>query len=554
VGCLNARELEKKISGKAFRTLFDIMALVFFILMILLPTLFLFVYVVTDWNEIVEFVFKNPVSGNIRWFRMIDAIRISFQVAFITTVIDLIVGVPLALLLARYEFKGRRLLDALVDLPMGVPSAALGASMVLFWATGYGLGPLFGRPAGLLTRGFWLIVLTHVTFTFPYIVRSLVGVIEGVDVTYEHASRTLGAPSFTTFRTITAPLSLPGIMAGAILAFTRSLGETGATMIVAGLVETAPLAVVAMHERRLVASAAFLSMLLVLVGLAMLGAMRFVAEKFGLPFRGAWPEVERKLSGKPQRAFRDIGTISFLGSLIILPSCFSIPYVVRFWPLVSHEVFLAEDEKWKLLVDSLMTSFEVAFLATAVNLVLGLCMAILIVRRDWGRFNKLLDMLVDVPLVIPTAALGFSVYLFWGPRGLGLFETGFWLIVLTHVTFTYPYVVRTLVAALRNVDPSLEEAARTLGAPPLTAFRTVVLPLIGPGLFAGAVMAFTRSLSETGATIVVMGTARTVPVLIVEWMEASVHAAAFASAILIFVCYGLLCYGLLLALRYATRR
>ncbi len=515
----------------------------------MLPTLFLFVYVITDWDEIVEFVFRNPVSGSIRWSRMLSAIRISFQVAFVTTAIDLLIGIPLALLLARYEFRGRRVLDALVDLPMGVPSAALGASMVLFWSTSYGLGPLLGHPEGLLARGFWLIVLTHVTFTFPYIVRSLVGVIEGVDITYEHASRTLGAPSFTTFRTITAPLSLPGIIAGAILAFTRSLGETGATMIVAGLVETAPLAVVAMHERRLVASAAFLSMLLVLVGVAMLAVMRFVAEKFGIPFRGAWPEVEKKLSGKAQRTFRDIGTLSFLGAIVILPSCFSIPYVVRFWPVVFHEVFLAEDEKWKLLIDALMTSFEVASLATAINLVLGLCMAIVIVRRDWGRANRVLDMLVDVPLVIPTAALGFSVYLFWGPRGLGLLETGFWLIVLTHVVFTYPYVVRTLVAALRSVDPSLEEAARTLGAPPLTAFRTVVLPLIGSGLFASAILAFTRSLSETGATIVVMGTARTVPVLIVEWMEASVHAAAFASAILIFVCY-----GLLLALRYATRR
>ncbi|RLI07092.1 hypothetical protein DRO32_04470, partial [Candidatus Bathyarchaeota archaeon] len=481
---LSLRELEKRLSNRAFRLAFDALALAFFILVILFPTLFLFAYVATGWEEVRDFVFHNPVSGDIRWHRMLTAVAISFQVAAVTTALDLAFGIPLALLLARYDFRGRRLLDALVDLPLGVPSAALGASMVLFWATGYGIGPLFGRPTGLLSRGFWLVVLTHVAFTFPYIVRSLVGVIEGIDVTYEHASRTLGAPSFTTFRTITAPLSLPGIMAGAILAFTRSLGETGATMIVAGLVETAPLAVVSMHERRLVASAAFLSMLLVLVGLAMLGAMRFVAEKFGLPFRGAWPEVERKLSGRRQRAFRDIGTLSFLGALVILPSCFSIPYVARFWPLVVQAVFRAEDEKWKLLVDGLVTSFEVALLATAINLVMGLSMAILIVRRDWGRLNRLLDALVDLPLVIPTAALGFSVYLFWGPRGLGLLETGFWLIVLTHVAFTYPYVVRTLVAALRSVDPALEEAARTLGAPPLTAFRTVVLPLIGTGLFA----------------------------------------------------------------------
>ena len=87
-----------------------------------------------------------------------------------------------------------------------------------------------------------------------------------------------------------------------------------------------------------------------------------------------------------------------------------------------------------------------------------------------------------------------------------------------------------------------------MGAPAFTTFRTVILPLIGAGLLAGFIMAFTRSLSETGATIVVMGKARTVPVMIVVWSEASPQAAAFASVLLI-----LICYGLLLALRYLMR-
>ena len=545
---ISLRGLEKKLSGRPFRLAFDALSLLFFLVVILMPTLYLLGFVITSWDEIRFFVFENPVAGDMRWHRMVDAIVLSFEVAAIATAIDLVVGIPIALLLARYEFRGKRVLDSLIDIPLGVPSSALGFSICLFWATKYGLG--------LLTPGFWLIVFTHVVFTFPYIVRSLVGVIEGVDITYEHASRTLGAPSFTTFRTVTAPLAKPGIIAGAILAFTRSLSETGATMVVAGILETAPLAVVSMHERRLIGPAAFLSLLLIIVGVVMLVAMRVLSEKVGIPIKKVWPDIERRLSGRAQRTLRDVGTLSFFGFLILLPACYTIPYVFSWWSPpgrpeegIFYQVFQAPDEKWRGLVEALMKSFQVASLATLVNLAAGLAMSILIVRRPWGKLNAVLDALTDLPLVVPTAALGFSVYLFWGPRGLGLVDTGFWLIVLTHVAFTYPYVVRTLVAALKGLDPSLEEAARTLGAPPLTTFRTVVLPLLGTGLFAASILAFTRSLSETGATIVVMGPVRTVPVLIVAWSDASPQAAAFASVLLILVCY-----SLLLALRYITGR
>ena len=545
---ISRREIEKFLSRRACRLACDIIALLFFILVILLPTVFLFAFVALKWDEVVFFVFNNPVSGDMRWWRMLNAIAISFEVAAIATAIDLIVGIPIALLLARYEFKGKQVLDSLIDLPLGVPSAALGLSLYLFWGTSDGLN--------LLERGFWLIVLTHVVFTFPYIVRSSVGVIESVDMTYEHAARTLGAPSFTAFRTITAPLSKAGLIAGSILAFTRSLGETGATLVVAGLVETAPLAVVSMHQRRLVGPAAFLSMILVLVALGMLAAIRLLAEKVGLPISKVWPGAERKLSGRKPRLVRDALSLSFLAFFVLVPSCFSLPYTIKWWSPparpergVFYQVFLAPDEKWRALLAATMTSLEVAALATGINLVFGLAMAVIIVRRNWGRVCSLLDALADVPLVVPTAALGFSVYLFWGPRGLGLVNTGFWLIVLTHVAFTYPYAVRTMVAALRGLDPSLEHAARTLGAPPFTAFRTVVLPLVSRGLLASAILAFTRSLSETGATMVVMGTARTVPILVVVWSEASRQAAAFASVMLMAVCY-----GLLLALRYITER
>jgi ABC-type spermidine/putrescine transport system permease subunit II len=148
-------------------------------------------------------------------------------------------------------------------------------------------------------------------------------------------------------------------------------------------------------------------------------------------------------------------------------------------------------------------------------------------------------------LVIPSAALGFSVFVFWGTLGPfgpnGVFSPGFWLIVLVHIVFCYPYMVRVLIPIVSSLDPGYEEAARTLGAPSFTVFRTCTWPLLKRGVLAGSIITFTRSLGETGATLIVMGLARTIPVLIVDWVESqSLAAAGFASVIIIIFSYVLI--------------
>jgi thiamine transport system permease protein len=199
-----------------------------------------------------------------------------------------------------------------------------------------------------------------------------------------------------------------------------------------------------------------------------------------------------------------------------------------------YQVFLAPDSKWPDLWSSITTSFQVAFLATAINIVAGLSMAFILSRRNLGRIRGLLDALVDIPLTIPTSALGFSFFLFWGPTGLNVLTPGFWLVILVHIGFTYPYVVRPLIAVVQGLDLHKEEVARTLGASSVTVFRTVILPSMKQDLLAAGIMSFTRSLGETGATVVVMGLSRTVPVLIVQWVESqALPAAAFACIILI---------------------
>ena len=106
--------------------------------------------------------------------------------------------------------------------------------------------------------------------------------------------------------------------------------------------------------------------------------------------------------------------------------------------------------------------------------------------------------------------------------------------MLFRSAMSFPYVVRPIIAIIEKTNPELEEAARTLGASSLTTFRTITLPKMKPGIVAGMIMSFTRSMGETGATLVVSGLIRTIPLIIVDWTETQDLAiAGFGSVLLI---------------------
>ncbi|MFX1255098.1 MAG: ABC transporter permease [Promethearchaeota archaeon] len=552
------RNLELKISTPIFRRLGLIIPLLFFLIVVIMPILFLFASVFLEWGEVYRWVFTDEILQDRMWQISLTAIIRSFQIATIVTIIDLLIGIPAALILARLNFPGKSIIDTLIDIPMAVPTSALGFSIFLFWGRNDGLAFLFGLDTGLLSRGPFLIIAAHVAFSYPYIVRSVKAVIEEIDVDLEMASRTLGAASMTTFRTVTAPLMKGSIVAGAILSFTRSLGETGATYIVCGIYETAPIIVVSWVKTLRIPPAAFLSMLLVAIAIFLLLCLRLFARYVGLPIQRIWVRPERLLSGKWQSRTRNFLVFSIFFIVVLIPSLFVL-YYLFLWLFNSpytgdptagalYQVFLAPDRKWISLWTSFITSLQVATLVTVINLVFGIPMAFIIVRKrnEWGKISDLLDAIIDIPLVIPSSALGFSAYWFWGTNGVNMFFPGFYLIVLTHILMTYPFCVRPLVAVIEQIPPEYEEAAFTLGAPAFRVFRSVTLPIMKTGILSAGIMIFTRSLSETGATLIVMGLDRTIPVMIIDWVESgfSLPAAAFASAILI-----LLSCALILLLR-----
>jgi thiamine transport system permease protein len=475
---------------------------------------------------------------------------ISFEIAAIVTLIDFIAGLPMAWMLVRKDFRGKRFFDTFLDMPLAVPTAALGFSTALFWA----VTPGILSPPGslnLLSSPMLLIIVLHIVFSYPYMVRSLAAILQEIDINYEIAGETCGASRLTAARTITLPLFRAGLVTGIILCFARSLSETGGTMValatLGSMEKTGPVLIgtwkhVAKYNPNLVPALAFTSILLILLALVLLVIVKIIVTKAKLPLKKVWPIPEKFLSRGLPPKLSNLFTFIFLLFIVLIPSFFIFSYVVTAEP--------AAGIGWGGFWSSLYYSFLVATIITVIDLALGIPMAILIVRGKSKKLGHVLDTLINIPLIVPTSALGFSLGLFWATQSYFV-SSPLLLIIFAHVAFTYPLVVRNVAGALEETDVVYEETARTLGAKPIQVFRKVMLPMIRPSILAGAIMAFTRSLGETGATLAVSPEAITAPVYIVRLIKdhQAYYQAGLACIILIAVSY---CAMLLL--RYITKK
>jgi len=225
--------------------------------------------------------------------RTIDALKLSFGASLIAASINAVFGTIVAWVLVRYEFPGRRLLDALVDLPFALPTAVAGISLAAIYAPNGVIGshftplelniPLLGihwsqeiklaySPIGVM--------IALVFVGFPFIVRSIQPVLEDLDIDAEEAAATLGASRLRTTLLVVAPAILPALLAGFSLAFARAVGEYGSVIFIAGNIpnvsEIAPLLIVIRLEEFDYAGAAGVGLVMLSVSFVMLLVLNFL--------------------------------------------------------------------------------------------------------------------------------------------------------------------------------------------------------------------------------------------------------------------------------------
>lgn len=201
-------------------------SVLFISLVILFPLSALFVYI----SDMGVAQYWNAISDP----RVVASYRVTLSAAFWSTVAALLTGTLLAWVLARYDFPGRRLMDAMIDLPFALPTAVAGLTLATLLSPGGWIGQLFADTNIKLAYA-WPGIVIAMTFTsLPFIVRSVQPVIQNLDASVEEAAHTLGATPWQTFRRVFLPVLTPALIAGTSQAFIRGLGEFGAVVLIAG--------------------------------------------------------------------------------------------------------------------------------------------------------------------------------------------------------------------------------------------------------------------------------------------------------------------------------
>lgn len=435
--------------------------------------------------------------------------------AVASTALTLLIALPGAYVFARFDFRGKQVLRAVVTVPFVLPTVVVGTAFLAV----IGRGGLFDELWGVrLDTTVWAILLAHVFFNYAVVVRTVGGLWSQLDPRQEEAARMLGASRLTAWRTVTLPALAPAVAAAALMVFLFTFTSFGVVQILGGPAYST--LEVEIYRQT--------AQLLDLPTAAVLTIVQFAAVGAVLAVH-AWTVRRRESALKlvdasaAVRRPRGAGQWSLLGFvlltvalLILLPlgvlvqRSFDGPDGYGF---LYYETLRSADGGAFLVpaVDAIGNSLQYAVVATAIALVIGgLAAAALTLpqpRTDSaggtpsaGRLVRGFDALLMLPLGVSAVTVGFGFLIALDEPPLDLRAS--WILVpLAQALVGVPFVVRTMLPVLRAVDGRLREAAAVLGASPLRAWREVDFPLVRRALLIAAGFAFAVSLGEFGATV-----------------------------------------------------
>jgi sulfate/thiosulfate transport system permease protein len=225
--------------------------------------------------------FVDAVRNPYAW----HALKLTFITALVMVAVNVITGTATAWVLVRYDFPGRSLVNALIDLPFAVPTIVTGVMLVLLFGPSSAVGTILGRYGWGVIYHQPGIVLALLFVTYPFVIRSVQPVLMELDRAEEEAAATLGAGAWTTFRRVTLPALWPSILTGAAVSFSRALGEFGSVVMVAGnqplATKTAPLYVYGEIESGNTPAALVISTVLLAASLLILLALNAIQRHWG---------------------------------------------------------------------------------------------------------------------------------------------------------------------------------------------------------------------------------------------------------------------------------
>ncbi|MDW5328408.1 iron ABC transporter permease [Plantactinospora sp. KLBMP9567] len=437
-----------------------------------------------------------------------------------------VVGVAMAFLLKRFAFPGRRLIEAIILVPAALPPLIGAISFqLLYGETGIlprGLQQLLGTDEPVLPfSGIAGVLVVHTFTMYPFFYLAASAALAGMDPSVEEAAYNLGAGRVRVWRTVLLPMLTPALVSASLLVFMTSLASYTAPLLF-GVDRTMTMQIYINRTNGDLPMASTYASVLGVVSVLFLLGMRWYEGRRSYRSQSKGVSAHRREIRSPVgRWLAMVG--SLLATGVLLAPVATIALVAFSVDGTWTTQVLPTDYTWENFVSifaeprafqPILNSLRMSLLATAGCVVVGVLVAYAVRRLTFvGR--GLLDVAVMLAWALPGTVVAINLIAAFStgnPFSLGQVLVGtFWIMPLAYFVRFLPLVFRSSSAALAQLDPSLEEAARNLGAPWLRAFLTITLRLMLPGVLAGALLAFVHGVGEFVASVLIY-TSSTAPI------------------------------------------
>lgn len=450
-----------------------------------------------------------------------------------------LLGIPLAYFTTRYAIRGRSLISTLSVMALVSPPFIGAYSWIVVlgnngWLTqamksiGIQLPTIYGVHG---------IILVFSLKFFPFVYLMTASALKNINRSLEEAAHNLGCSSIQRFFKVTLPLVMPAVSASAILCFVLSLADFGTPSIIGRDFRTLSTLAYNQYTSEMGGTpsmAVSISMLMIVISMVAVYLQRRTLRNKSYAGSLLQQHVVQPATGLRGVAMHvicyGIVALAILPIAVVIYTSFlktQGPVFLNAFGLTSYERVLRE------IPDVIANTFLYSLLATLAITLAGGLMSYVIVRRE-SRWSGLLDAVLMVPYVVPGVVMAIGFLLVFNAPPVDLVGTA-GIIVLILFIRRLPYGVRATTAVLRQIKPSIEEAAISLGASPAKAFFKVTVPLMMPGIVAGAMMSFITSINELSSTLLLYnGRTTTMPVKVfVAVLDGEFGLAAALSTILL---------------------
>jgi iron(III) transport system permease protein len=473
---------------------------------------------------------------------------INSLVASATTVAaSLALGVPLAYILARVQVPLRAALIALGTLPLILPPFVGAYSWILLLGRQGVLTVLLRQGLGITLPsiiGPFGVIVTMALSYYPFVLLPLLGALSASDPSVEESALTMGATPLRRLFTVTLPLALPTIGAGAIIVFMRAIGNFGVPALLGGEFYVLPtLIYFEVTGNFNLHGAGAIALVSTLFSIGSLLALRWITGRGGFVTITSQARTVTQ-TGHPAARWCGFGFCAVVIGVSLLPhATVLLSSFAERWagtPLPTALSLINYRKAMTLSGDAIRNSLVLAVGTTLMCVIAGSVMAYTAARRTApGRW--MMDVTIMLPFVLPGIMVGVAILSAFNGPPFYLAGTGT-ILLIAYFIRRLPYTFRAGYAALTQTDASLEEASLTCGANQTMTFRRITLPLIAPGILAGATITFATLLGELTTTLLLYSARwKTISVKIFEFVSydqtgpASALGAILVAAVLVTV-------------------